>query len=153
MEIIGKVLTVKRWILSGAMMSCLVYCNYPHTTWRPHLTCFYCRIRRWYYGKLNRKFWRYNRYMRVVIPLIPKKGANGKVSWGIVDPDIFWLSEDRSYLLFRDPRRRFLVVKEILFNTIASQCRQMEVKPGQNYSKGFLFVRKNLYTLLEMLAN
>ena len=155
MAIIGKA-SIKRLvsrISSGAMMSCLVYCKYPHTTWRPHWTCLYCRVRRWYYGKLDPKFWRYNRYMRIVIPLVPKKGADGKVTWGLPEPDIFWLSEDRSYLLFRDPRRRFLAVKEVLFNALAAQCRRMEVKHDKTYSRGFLFVRKNFYTFLEMLAN
>jgi hypothetical protein len=155
MAIIGKDWTKRliNYVLSGAMMSCLVWCKYPHTTWRPHWTCLYCRVRRWHYGKLDRKLWRYNRYMRIVIPLVAKKGIDNKVAWGIPEPDVFWLNEDRSYLLFRDPRRRFLAVKEVLFNALAAQCRRMEVKPGKIYSRGFLFVRKNFYTLLEMLAN
>jgi hypothetical protein len=153
MAIFGKVLTIKRWILSGAMMGCLAYCKYPHTTWRPHWTCLYCRIRRWNSGKLDRKYWRYNRYMRIVVPLIVKRGPDGKPTEGIPEPDVFWLSEERSYLLFRDPRRRFRAFKDVIFNALGAQCRRMEVKYGKTYSRGYLFVRKNLYTLLEMFAN
>jgi len=92
--------------------------------------------------------------MRIVVPLETKKNLDGVSTERIaVDPDIFWLSENQSYLLFRDPRRRFLALKEVMFKIIAAKCRNMEEKPEKTYSKGFRFVRKNLYTLLEMLAN
>jgi hypothetical protein len=91
--------------------------------------------------------------MRIVVPLIVNRGPDGKPTVGIPEPDIFWLSEDRSYLLFRDPRRRFRAFKDVIFNVLGAQCRRMEVKYGKTYSKGYLFVRKNLYTLLEMFAN
>ena len=91
--------------------------------------------------------------MRIVVPLVPKKSINGKITWGAPQPDIFWLNETSSYLLFRDPRRHFRSVKDVIFKMLGAQCRRMETRYGKTYSKGYLFVRKNLYTLLEMFSN
>ena len=139
------------------MMGCWSYCRYhadsKKALWRPHFTCLYCRIRRWYYGKLDPKYWRYNRYMHIVTPIEPKL-VNGKVTYvTAVEPDVFWLDEQRSYLMFRDPRRRLRGVKDVIFNKLADIIGKMETKPDRTYSKGYLFVRKNFCTLLEMMAN
>jgi hypothetical protein len=114
---------------------------------RPHWSCQYCRLRRWFYGKLDPKFWRWNRFLNVIIPYCP----DGKA----VLPDVFFLDEngDTLYLIYRDPRRRLLSLKEAAFKLLARLCRKFELKRGKAYSKGYLFVRKNVFTLLETAAN
>jgi hypothetical protein len=133
-----------KWVFAGAMMGCLPYCRYPHTTWRPHWSCLYCRIRRWFYGKLDHKIWHYNKRLNVVLPIG-------------VRPDVLFLDEKTIYCVWRDPNRKFKAAKQVLFNKLFSIIKKMEfrpgVKPGVNYPNGLYFIRKNLVTFLEMLAN
>ncbi len=119
-------------------MPCSWRCR--HEMKRPHWSCLYCRTRRWFAGKLSSKIWHWNRYFGMPIP-------------SDVKPDVIFLNEAESYIIYRDPQRRFLVVKDILFLRLFKVCEQFEMKNGEVYPKAFFFVRKNLFTLLETLAN
>jgi hypothetical protein len=70
-----------------------------------------------------------------------------------VKPDVIFLNEAEFYIIYRDPQRRLLMVKDILFRWLFRVCERFEMKNGAAYSKAFFFVRKNLFTLLETLAN
>ena len=119
-------------------MGCMNQCNHPLK--RPHWSCLYCRIRRWHYSKLDPKLWHLNRYLNIVIPKDVK-------------PDVLFLDESRSYVIWRDPNRRLFSFKEAAFKRLFIVCENMELKPSKTYSKGYLFIKKNLVTLLEMMAN
>jgi hypothetical protein len=47
-------------------MPCQTLCH--HKLRRFHWSCLYCRIRRFFYGKMDRKKYHYNRYLGVVMP-------------------------------------------------------------------------------------
>jgi hypothetical protein len=48
-------------------MPCRHLCRLPLQ--RFHWSCMYCRLRRFFYGKMDPKKYRYNRYMNVVFPV------------------------------------------------------------------------------------
>ena len=70
-----------------------------HDLRRPHLSCLFCRVRRFYYGKMDRQKYRYNSLMRIVLP------------------------EDRTtYVLLIDNQRRFARVKAIVLQRLLTIC-------------------------------
>jgi hypothetical protein len=119
-------------------MPCVNRCHFQLK--RPHWSCPYCRLRRWFNGLLDPSIWHWNRYLNVVIPKDVK-------------PDIIFLSECQTYLIWRDPHRRLFAAKEAAFRLLFGLIKRMETKPNKAYSKGFFFVRKSLCTLLETMAN
>jgi hypothetical protein len=69
-------------------MPCKVLCK--HNLKRFHWSCLYCRIRRYFYGKMDKKKYHYNRYLGVVMPT----------------PD-----KTQTYVLIIDGNRRFAALK------------------------------------------
>lgn len=73
-------------------MNCSILCGYTGDMARPHLSCLFCRIRRFFYGKMDPKKYHYNRIMRIVMPadqttyvlLIDNKRRNGNVKGAIL---------------------------------------------------------------------
>jgi hypothetical protein len=49
-------------------MPCHSLCGYTNEMRRPHLSCLFCRVRRYFYGKMDTKQYHYNRLMRIVMP-------------------------------------------------------------------------------------
>jgi hypothetical protein len=79
-------------------MNCYTLCGYKECGHgrRPHFSCLFCRLRRFFYGKMDPKKYHYNRYMRVVMP-----------------------QDCTNYILIIDNKRRFakakgLVLKKLL---------------------------------------
>ncbi|MGA3191994.1 MAG: hypothetical protein ABSD73_05705 [Candidatus Bathyarchaeia archaeon] len=70
-------------------MPCRTLCGHPLQ--RYHWSCMYCRVRRFFYGKMDPKIYHYNSLMRLVVP-----------------------ADQTTYVLFIDDRRRNAKVKSIL---------------------------------------
>ena len=77
--------------------ACRKLCGYKLR--RPHFTCMFCRVRRFFYGKLDRKKYHYNSKMRIVMP------------------------EDRTtYVLFIDNKRHLANVKALVLQRLLTVC-------------------------------
>lgn len=80
-------------------MACSSLCGYTNEMRRPHLTCLFCRVRRFFYGKLDRKHFRYNRLMRVVMP-----------------------QDCETYVMFIDKKRRHAKLKAAILKRLLTLC-------------------------------
>ncbi len=80
-------------------MACSSLCGYTNEMRRPHFSCMYCRIRRWFYKKMDPKQYHYNRFMRVVVP-----------------------SDCTNYVLLIDNGRRFAKAKALLLKHLLTIC-------------------------------
>jgi hypothetical protein len=77
--------------------ACRKLCGYKLR--RPHFTCMFCRVRRFFYGKLDRSQYHYNSKMRIVMP------------------------EDRTtYVLFIDNKRHLANVKALMLKRLLTVC-------------------------------
>jgi len=77
--------------------ACRKLCGYKLR--RPHFTCLFCRVRRFFYGKLDRKKYHYNSKMRIVLP------------------------EDYiTYVLFIDNKRHLANVKALVLKRLLTVC-------------------------------
>ena len=54
-------------------MPCKSLCH--HKLHRFHFTCLYCRLRRFFYGRMDKKKYHYNRYLGVVMPQPDKQST------------------------------------------------------------------------------
>jgi hypothetical protein len=78
--------------------ACKKLCGYTDMK-RPHFTCLYCRVRRLFYGKMDKKQYHYNRFMRVVMP-----------------------QDCTSYVLLIDNKRRLANVKAAILKRLLTIC-------------------------------
>jgi hypothetical protein len=73
-------------------MPCSSLCGYAGKMRRPHFSCLFCRVRRFFYGKMDPEKYHYNSLMRVVFPedqttyvlLIDNNRRNAKVKAAIL---------------------------------------------------------------------
>jgi len=77
--------------------ACRKLCGYKLR--RPHFTCLFCRVRRYFYGKLDRRRYRYNSLMRVVLPM-----------------------DRTTYVLFIDNKRHLASVKALVLKRLLTVC-------------------------------
>ena len=77
--------------------ACRKLCGYKLR--RPHFTCMFCRVRRFFYGKLDRKKYHYNRKMRIVLP-----------------------EDCTTYVLFIDNKRHLANVKALVLQRLLTVC-------------------------------
>jgi len=78
-------------------LACKRLCG--HDLKRPHFSCLYCRIRRFFYGKMDPKQYHYNSKMRLVMP-----------------------EDYTTYVLFIDNQRRFEAVKAAILKRLVTLC-------------------------------
>ncbi|MGD0029413.1 MAG: hypothetical protein ABSC91_10795 [Candidatus Bathyarchaeia archaeon] len=83
-------------------MACSSLCGYTNEMRRPHLSCLWCRVRRFFYGKLDVKKYHKNRYIR-----------------GMVFPPKYF-----NYVLCIDtsPGRKFKIIKDFLLKHLLTIC-------------------------------
>lgn len=81
-------------------MPCRTLCGHP--LGRFHWTCLYCRIRRFFYGKMDPKKYHYNRYMGLVMP-----------------------ESQTTYVLIIDNTRRLARVKNSLLKKLFTLCEML----------------------------
>jgi hypothetical protein len=79
--------------------ACHPLCGYGKEMKRPHLSCLFCRVRRLFYGKMDRTRYHYNRYMRVVVP-----------------------QDCTTYVLIIDNKRRLANVKAAILKRLLTIC-------------------------------
>jgi hypothetical protein len=82
-------------------MPCRTLCRHP--LGRFHWSCLYCRIRRFFYGKMDQKKYHYNRYMGVVI--------NNR--------------QPAPYIIFIDPDRKLAAVKDKLLKKVLTLAEML----------------------------
>jgi hypothetical protein len=80
-------------------MACSSLCGYTNDMRRPHLSCLFCRIRRFFYGKMDPIKYHYNRYMRIVVP-----------------------ADQTTYVLLIDNKRRLACVKAQILKRLLTIC-------------------------------
>jgi hypothetical protein len=80
-------------------MNCSVLCGYAGTMARPHLSCLFCRVRRFFYGKMNPKKYHYNSRMRIVFP-----------------------ADQTTYVMLIDNQRRFAALKSQILKRLLTVC-------------------------------
>lgn len=91
---------VKKALSWGPRMACTSLCGYTNEIHRPHWSCaFFCRIRRFFYGKMDPKKYHYNRYMRVVLP-----------------------EDQTTYVLFIDNKRYLANLKAAILKRLLTIC-------------------------------
>jgi len=78
-------------------LACRKLCGYDLR--RPHFSCMYCRVRRWFYGKMDKNKYHYNAQMRIVMP-----------------------GDCTTYVLFIDNGRRLKNVKAQLLKRLLTIC-------------------------------
>jgi len=66
---------------------------------RPHLTCLFCRVRRYFYGKMDRSQYHYNSKLRIVLP-----------------------QDCTTYILFIDNKRHLANVKAAVLKRLLTLC-------------------------------
>ena len=80
-------------------MPCHSLCGHSNRMHRPHFSCLFCRVRRFFYGKMDRSKYHYNRYLGVVTS--PKM---------------------QTYVMFIDPDRHLAKLKEIILKRLLAIC-------------------------------
>jgi hypothetical protein len=80
-------------------MACSPLCGYTNEMRRPHLTCLFCRVRKFFYGKYKGKVFHYNKLMRVVMP-----------------------GDCSNYVLFIDNKRHLAALKAALLKRLLTIC-------------------------------
>jgi hypothetical protein len=80
-------------------MACSSLCGYTNDMRRPHVSCLFCRIRRFFYGKMDPRKYHYNRYMRIVVP-----------------------ADQTTYVLLIDNKRRLAHVKGAILKRLLTIC-------------------------------
>jgi hypothetical protein len=78
--------------------ACKKLCGYTKMK-RPHFSCMFCRVRRLFYGKMDKKRYHYNRKMRIVMP-----------------------QDCTTYVIFIDNKRRFANVKAAILKRLLAIC-------------------------------
>jgi len=76
-------------------MPCHSLCGHSERMHRPHISCLFCRVRRYFYGKMDKKKYHYNSKLRIVMP-----------------------QECETYVLFIDKRRPHEKIKAILLKRV-----------------------------------
>jgi hypothetical protein len=77
--------------------ACKKLCGYEMK--RPHFSCLFCRVRRLFYGKIDKTQYHYNRYMRIVMP-----------------------QDCSTYIIFIDNKRHFRNVKAAILKRLLTIC-------------------------------
>lgn len=77
--------------------ACRKLCGYDLK--RIHFSCLFCRIRRFFYGKMDKKQYHYNKCMRIVMP-----------------------QDCTQYILFIDNKRRWASVKAAILKRLLTIC-------------------------------
>jgi hypothetical protein len=124
-------------------MACWPLCK--HYLKRLHWSCPYCRVRRFFYRKMDPKKYHYNRYLALVLSNDPKDMELYVVPTADVRA---------SYVIFIDKRRSLANIKDIFLKRLLKVVENTE----RSYSESFivrtmLLFRKQCLTISEMLAN
>jgi hypothetical protein len=82
-----------------ARFACHTLCGHSNEMSRPHLTCLFCRVRKYFYGKCDRKYFHYNRLMRIVMP-----------------------GDCSNYVLFIDNKRHLAPLKAAILKRLLTIC-------------------------------
>jgi hypothetical protein len=80
-------------------MPCHSLCGYSNRMSRPHFTCLFCRVRRFFYGKMDKNKYHYNSKMRIVMP-----------------------QDCQTYVLFIDNKRPHAKIKEQVLKRLLTIC-------------------------------
>jgi len=82
-------------------MACSPLCRYTLEMRRFHGSCFWCRIRRLFYGKMDPKKYHYNSLMGIVFPVKNRL-------------QVLFVGDRREYVIHIDCTRRFAKIKYII---------------------------------------
>lgn len=108
-------------------MPCSSLCGFTTEMRRPHISCIWCRQRRFAMGKMDPDKYHTNRYIaggRIVIP------TNKKEYVLFLNPPISGM-----YMLVADENRRFLQVKKLLLERLVSWIQKLaEKQVGPEYA-------------------
>jgi len=146
-------------------MACTSLCGFPLMR-RFHVTCLWCRLRRFFYGKLDRSKYHFNTYLGHII--LPNALTIKQVWKRVYGDKVFFtrtpggglkakiirhmlLNERPTYTLYIDENRRFKSIKDILLNKAFAKME--EYVNMKNLSFPEKLFNRYLYTLVEMLAN
>ena len=128
-------------------MACSSLCGYKAQMHRPHLTCLWCRQRRFEYGKLDPGKYHKNRFIskgKIIIP------TNKREYIIFLKPPI-----DNAYLIVSDENRHFLRIKTMFLEKLASRTQRfidrLDGKPVYVHVKDYAVQR--MCTFMEFLAN
>jgi hypothetical protein len=146
-------------------MSCWPLCGF-HELRRFHISCVVCRHRRYFYGKLDRSKYHFNRlFGRIIMPndvthkvLFKRVYKNeffilrGPKGQRIVKAARVLVDERPFYNLWVDNNRKFAHVKDIFLEKVFKKMEQMENEEGRTSFPKKLY-KHLLYNIAEMLAN
>ncbi|MGD0159673.1 MAG: hypothetical protein ABSB89_05185 [Candidatus Bathyarchaeia archaeon] len=119
-------------------MPCHTLCRYTNEMRRPHVSCWwFCRLRRFFYGKLSKDEYHYNPLTGMVVT---KNLKNMRTHVILLTEEYF--SPNCSYVMNIFTKRRFARVKDILMN-----------KLFQIYNVWWIPHKKTILTMCEGLAN
>ena len=145
-------------------MACTTLCRF--TLARFHVSCFWCRTRRFFYGKLDRSKYHFNQRLggiitpnemtlrcifrkfyedRVFFVHTPKGLKVQKVPHMLIDERVV-------YYLLLDNNRKFSHFKDIFFDKVFKKIEEL-VDVGDNLSFPKKLELRYLYTAAEALAN
>jgi hypothetical protein len=132
-------------------MACSSLCGYADEMRRPHMSCFgWCRIRRYFYGKLDLRKYHYNRFMRVVVPVNCENYALllGDFSFsksGAKLPGV--------YVILIDKGRKHAWLKDLLLKRLLKVLEGERSYDKPLWIRTLLLFRKQCLTICEGLAN
>lgn len=119
-------------------MPCHTLCRYTNEMRRPHISCWwFCRLRRFFYGKLSQDEYHYNPLTGMVVT---KNLKNMRTHVILLTEEYF--SPNCTYVMNIFAKRRFARVKDILMN-----------KLFQIYNVWWIPHKKTILTMCEGLAN
>jgi hypothetical protein len=78
--------------------ACRKLCGYTEMK-RPHFSCLFCRVRRFFYGKMDKTCYHYNKQMRIVMP-----------------------QDCTTYVIFIDNKRRLANIKSAILKRLLTIC-------------------------------
>lgn len=119
-------------------MACSGLCRYTLEMRRFHGSCFWCRIRRFFYGKMDLKKYSYNSVIGIVIP------KNNRT-------EVLFVGDRPEYIILIDCSRRFAKFKDIPLNKMLKFAEWLGNR--NRFSRTCWIIRKHILTLCEGLAN
>jgi hypothetical protein len=146
-------------------MSCTKLCGWSLVLQRFHITCIWCRARRFFYGKIDRSKYHINsRFAGIVLPndstlrIIFKKVYGDRVffvktlhGWKRQKLTHILMDERPVYHIWVDNNRQFKSFKEIFFDKVFKKTEVLVNTENLSFLKQ-LWLRF-LYNMIEMLAN
>jgi hypothetical protein len=115
---------------------------------RPHFSCgLFCRSRRYFYGKMNKSKYHYNKCLGVVLSNNP----DDMEKYTLLFPSNSILG--CPYVIFVDKLRRFARVKDIFLKRLLKVLEKERSYSEPLWVRIIVLYRKRIATICEFLAN